>query len=55
LALRIRGKDGAVCPQIITATRALDLDDIGAEVAEDLSAPRGGDDAAEVQNANALH
>ena len=37
---------------VIADNRTLDLDDIGAEVGENLSGPRAGHDAAEVEDAN---
>ena len=36
--------------RVVTRTRTLDLDDVGAEIGKDLSSPGCGQDAAQVEN-----
>ena len=59
--LRLHAANGALMPspprryaEVVAAARALHLDDVGAEVAEQHRAVRAGDDAREVEDADAV-
>ena len=50
---RVRNEGGTPSAGVVAASGALDLDYIGAEIGQELSGPRAGEDACELENAKA--